>query len=382
LCWRQAKLLSLTILFDYVLESIVMSKNYTYDSAGVNRKQRVESKKHLDILQETFAQSVFGSVLKLPYGNIFPAGQNCYLDLVIEGVGTKVLIAQLVQKYDTIGIDAVAMAVNDVIRSGAKPLAIADNIHAQESNPDLVKNWLTGVAKGAVESGCPVTGGEIGDVAEIINGLTQNVGFDLVIASVGAVDKNDIITGENIKSGDPIIGLASSGVHSNGLSLVRKILFKQWGGKYEPHDIPEGLTREVGIEVLEPTVIYVKPLLELASKIKVKAAVHITGDAYTKFNNLTRASPGIGFNFDHFHPQPIFALIQKTAAELGYCISDEEMFKTFNMGWGFGVIVDPDNFDEALHIFDRAGVESDVIGKVTDKQAVKVFHNGKQMILN
>jgi phosphoribosylformylglycinamidine cyclo-ligase len=358
-----------------------MPTNYTYDDAGVNRKQRVESKKQLNILQETYAQSIFGSILKLPYGNIFPVGQNQYLDLVIEGVGTKVLIAQLIKKYDTIGIDAVAMAVNDVIRSGAKPLAIADNIHAQESNPDLVKDWLSGVAKGAIMSGCPVTGGEIGDVAEIIKGISQNAGFDLVIASVGTVHKKDIITGENINSGDPIIGLASSGLHSNGITFARKILFKQWGGKFEPTDIPDGLDREIGLEALEPTGIYVKPLLNLASKVKIKAAVHITGDAYTKFNNLTRASPGIGFKFDHFHPQPIFALMQRTAAELGYCISDEEMFKTFNMGWGFGIVVDRTDLDTAMAALYQTGVEADVIGEITDKRVVEVIYNGKQMIL-
>ncbi|MCL1966051.1 MAG: phosphoribosylformylglycinamidine cyclo-ligase [Candidatus Bathyarchaeota archaeon] len=359
-----------------------MSKSYTYDDAGVNRKQRVESKKQLCILQETYAQSLFGSVLKLPYGNIFQTGQSQYLDLVIEGVGTKVLIAQLLQKYDTIGVDAVAMAVNDVIRSGAKPLAIADNIHAQESNPALVRDWLSGVAKGAIESGCPVTGGEIGDVAEIIKGISQNAGFDMVIASVGMIDKEDIITGENIVSGDPIIGLASSGLHSNGITLARKILFKQWGGKFEPTDIPNGLNREIGLEALEPTKIYVKPLLKLASKVKIKAAVHITGDAYTKFNNLTRASPGIGFKFDHFHPQPVFALLQKTAAELGYCISDEEMFKTFNMGWGFGIIVDKADLDSAMNVLCQTGVETDVIGEITDKQTVEVVYNGKRMFLS
>ncbi|MDR2700516.1 MAG: phosphoribosylformylglycinamidine cyclo-ligase [Nitrososphaerota archaeon] len=358
-----------------------MPKNYNYDDAGVNRRQRVESKKQLSMLQETYKQSLFGSVLKLPYGNIFPAGQNMYLDLVIEGVGTKVLIAQLIKKYDTIGVDAVAMAVNDVIRSGAKPLAIADNIHAQESNPELVKEWLTGVAKGAIESDCPVTGGEIGDVAEIINGLSQNAGFDMIVASVGTVDKKGIVTGENINPGDPIIGLASSGLHSNGITLARKILFKQWGGKFEPTDIPDGLNREIGIEVLEPTKIYVKPLLKLASKVKIKAAVHITGDAYTKFNNLTYASPGIGFKFDHFHPQPIFALMQKTAIELGYFISDEEMFKTFNMGWGFGIIVDKEDIDTAIGTLYQTGVETDVIGEITNKQTVEVVHNGKRMIL-
>lgn len=360
-----------------------MPKNYTYDDAGVNRKQRVESKKQLSILQETYKQSIFGSVLKLPYGNIFPAGQDRYLDLVVEGVGTKVLIAQLIKKYDTIGIDAVAMAVNDVIRSGAKPLAIVDNIHAQESNPELVKDWLTGVAQGAIESGCPVTGGEIGDVAEIIKGINQNDGFDMVVASVGAVDKKDVITGENIKPGDSIIGLASSGLHSNGITLARKILFKQWGGKFEATDVPEGLTREVGLEALEPTKLYVKPLLKVASEVKVKGAVHITGDAFTKFNNLARASPGIGFKFDHFHPQPIFGLMQKTAAELGFTITDEEMFKTFNMGWGFGIIVGKEDTDKAMDTLERDGIaEVDVIGTVTNKEKiVEIHYQNKHLIL-
>ncbi|XHH07935.1 MAG: phosphoribosylformylglycinamidine cyclo-ligase [Candidatus Bathyarchaeia archaeon] len=360
-----------------------MPKNYTYDDAGVNRKQRVESKKQLSILQETYNQSSFGSVLKLPYGNIFPVGQDRYLDLVVEGVGTKVLIAELMKKYDTIGIDAVAMATNDVIRSGAKPLAIADNIHAQESNPDLVKDWLTGVATGAIQSGCPVTGGEIGDVAEIIKGLSENSGFDMVVASVGTVDKPNIITGENIKPEDPIIGFASSGLHSNGITLARKILFKQWGGKFMPTDVPEGLTRQVGLEALEPTKIYVKPLLKLAKEVKVKAAVHITGDAYTKFNNLNRSSPGIGFMFNHFHPHPIFGLIQKTAAELGYTITDEEMFKTFNMGWGFGVVVDKEDTDKAMSTLEQDGIaEVDVIGKITNKEkVVEIHHQNKHLIL-
>ncbi len=218
-----------------------MPKNFTYTDAGVNRKQRVESKKALKNLQETYKYSRFGGVMHLPYGNIFPITENLFLDLEIEGVGTKVLLAQLAQKYDTIGIDAVAMVVNDVIRSGAKPLAIADNIHAQESNPLLVKEWLKGIIQGAAESECPVTNGETGDVAEIIKGLTENAGFDMVVASVGQVERPEIITGENIKPGDPIIGLASSGLHSNGITMARKILFKQWGGKFLPNDKPEGI---------------------------------------------------------------------------------------------------------------------------------------------
>ncbi len=222
-------------------ENNSLPKNYTYTDAGVNRQQRVESKKALKNLQETYRHSRFGNVMRLPYGNIFPVGENTFLDLVIEGVGTKVLLAQLAGKYDTIGVDAVAMAVNDVIRSGARPLAIADNIHAQASEPQLVREWLKGIIQGAAEAECPVTGGETGDVAEIIKGLVDNAGFDMVVASVGTVERQEIITGENIKPEDPIIGLASSGLHSNGLTMVRKILFKQWGGKYEPNDVPEGL---------------------------------------------------------------------------------------------------------------------------------------------
>ncbi len=356
-------------------------KSYTYDDAGVNRKKRVESKKALKDLQETYKHSSFGEAMQLPYGNIFPIGHDTFLDLVIEGVGTKVLIAQLAQKYDTIGVDAVAMAVNDVIRSGAKPLAIADNIHAQASEPALVKAWLKGIIEGANEAECPVTGGETGDVAEIIKGVVENAGFDMVVASVGKVEKPEIISGKDIKPGDPIIGLASNGLHSNGMTLARKILFKQWGGKYMPQDIPEGIEREIALEVLEPTRIYVKPLLKLAREVKVKAAVHITGDAYLKFNNLANYSPGIGFEFSNFKPQPIFELIQKTATELGYIITDEEMFKTFNMGWGFGVIVDKAEIDKAMNTLEQDSVHPERIGKVTDKQkVVEIDYLNKHMV--
>jgi phosphoribosylformylglycinamidine cyclo-ligase len=303
------------------------------------------------------------------------------LDLVIEGVGTKVLVAQLAEKYDTIGVDAVAMAVNDVIRSGAKPLAIADNIHAQASDPQLVKAWLDGVAKGAAESECPVTGGEIGDVAEVIQGLAEGIGFDMIVAAVGQVSKQDVITGKNIKPDDTIIGFRSSGLHSNGISLARKILFSQWGGKYKPDAVPDGLGREIALEVLEPTKIYVKPLLETARTVKVKAAVHITGDAYLKFNNLTRFSPSIGFEFDNFKPQPIFGLIQKTALELGYRVTDEEMFRTFNMGWGFAIIVDKTNTDKAISALEKAGAQPEQIGKVTAKERIVIRHDNKKLIL-
>lgn len=358
-----------------------MPKNYTYTDAGVNREQRHESKKALNMLRETYKFSRLGPVMHLPYSNIFQLTPNTFLDLTIEGVGTKVLLAQLAGRYDTIGVDAVAMAVNDVIRSGATPLAISDNIHAQASNPQSVKEWLKGIVDGANQSECPVVSGEIGDVAEIINGISAGAGFDMVVASIGEVAKERIITGYDIKPGDPIIGLPSSGLHSNGITLARKILLKQWGGKYQLGNKPVSLGREVVSEMLEPTRIYVKPLLRLMEVVKIKGAVHVTGDAYTKFKNLANYSRGIGFQFDKFNPQPIFSLIQKTAEELGYAVSDEEMFTTFNMGWGFAVIVSREDQETALDALEKAGEQPQQIGKVIDKSQITVQHAGKKLTL-
>jgi len=358
-----------------------MTKKITYSDAGVNREQRAESKKALKKLHETYKYSNQGSVMHLPYGNIFPFKKNTYLDLVIEGVGTKVLVAQLANKYDTIGVDAVAMAVNDVIRSGATPIAMADNIHAHASNPSLVRDWLEGITTGAKQAECPVTSGEIGDVAEIIKGITPKHGFDMIVSVVGQVNKNNIITGRNIQPGDPIIGLASSGLHSNGISLAIKILFKEWGGKFDKNTIPDKLNRPIVQEVLEPTKIYVKEIIELNKQMNIKAVVHITGDGYLKFGNLTRFSPGIGFEFTKFNPQPIFSLIQDTAKDLGYTLSNAEMFRTFNMGWGFAIIVDKKDQEEASNILEKSGNKPVVIGKITDRKKIEVSYKNKKIIL-
>ncbi|MCW3994039.1 MAG: phosphoribosylformylglycinamidine cyclo-ligase [Candidatus Bathyarchaeota archaeon] len=358
-----------------------MARKFTYAGAGVDRELRAESKRSLKILEETYNFSRYGEVVQLPYGNIFPFGENCYLDLVIEGVGTKVLVAQLAEKYDTIGIDGVAMAVNDVIRSGARPLAVADNIHAQVSDPNLVREWMKGIAKGATEAQCIVPSGEIGDVAELIIGLTEGKGFDMVVSAIGEVSKENVISGRNIRPSDVIIGLRSSGIHSNGVSLVRKMLFKQWGGKYDAHDVPEGLDREIVYEVLEPTKIYVKPVLRVAREVKVKAAVHITGDGYLKFDRLTQFSKGFGFEFNNFKPQPIFELVQETASELGGTITDEEMSKTFNMGWGFALIVEKADVNEALDILEKTGTQAEEIGHMTSSEGIKILYKDKRIVL-
>ena len=357
-----------------------MPKKLTYSEAGVDRKTRAKSKQALSMLKGTYTLGRYGKVVQLPYSNIFLVGDR-YLDLVIEGVGTKVLIAQLAEKYDTIGVDGVAMAVNDVIRSGATPLALVDNFHAHVSDPDLVKEWLKGIVKGAEESDCPVPGGEIGDVASIIKGLTEGKGFDLIVASVGEVQENDIISGRNIKPGDAVVGLRSSGVHSNGISLVRKVLFKEWGGKYEPFDVPDGFNREIVYEALEPTKIYVKSFLNVAKTVTVKGAIHVTGDAYIKFNRFMKYSQGIGFEFANFKPLPIFSLIQMTGPEVGGTITDEEMLKTFNMGWGFAVVVDKIDVDETIDAIEKCDVEAEEIGRVTNTGKIVACYKGKKLEL-
>ncbi|MEM2974800.1 MAG: phosphoribosylformylglycinamidine cyclo-ligase [Candidatus Bathyarchaeia archaeon] len=358
-----------------------MPESFTYAQAGVNRKLRAESKAALKILRQTYKFSRYGRVVQLPYGNIFPIGGNRYLDLVIEGVGTKVLLAQLANKYDTIGIDAVALAVNDVIRSGAKPIAISDNIHAHVSDPYLVKEWMKGIVKAAEESECIVPSGEIGDVAEIIRGLVEGKGFDMVIACVGELSRRNIIFGNNIKPDDVVIGFRSSGIHSNGVTLARKILFKQWGGKYNPFDVPDGFNRELVYEVLEPMKIYVKPFLNLAKEVKIKGAVHITGDAYLKFDRLMKFSKGIGFEFNNFKPQPIFELIQKTAKEIRRPVTDEEMLKTFNMGWGFAVIIEKAEAEKAIDTLEKTKCQAEEIGYVTNSQRIVALYKNRKILL-
>ncbi len=357
-----------------------MSKKLTYSEAGVDRIMRAKSKQALSMLKQTYTLGKYGKVVQLPYGNIFYAGDR-YLDLVIEGVGTKVLLAQLADKHDTIGIDGVAMAVNDVIRSGATPLALVDNFHAHASDPDLVEKWLQGIVRGAQESDCPVPGGEIGDVASIIKGLIEGKGFDLIVASIGEVAEEKIIFGNTIQRGDVVVGFRSSGVHSNGISLLRKVLFKQWGGKYNPFDIPDGFDRELVYESLEPTKIYVKSFLNTTNQVEVKGAIHITGDAYVKFDRFMNFSKAIGFEFDNFKPQPIFELIQRTAPDVGGTITDEEMLKTFNMGWGFAVIVNKNQQDEAIAAIEKSGIKAEPIGKVTDTEKIVANYKGRKLTL-
>jgi phosphoribosylformylglycinamidine cyclo-ligase len=158
-------------------------------------------------------------------------------------------------------------------------------------------------------------------------------------------------------------------------------LFRQWGGKYEPNAVPDGLDREVILEALEPTRIYVKHILRTADEINVKAAVHITGDAYLKFNKLTKFSKGIGFEFNNFKPQPIFTLIQETARQLRGTITDEEMFMTFNMGWGFAIIVEKTAAERTTELLNKIGGQAEQIGQIRSTEGIRILYKKRKINL-
>jgi phosphoribosylformylglycinamidine cyclo-ligase len=333
----------------------------TYAEAGVDRELRKIAKKHLIDLKSTFALSKHGKIIETPFNNLYPINSNIFHVKTSDSVGTKVLLSQLAGKHDTIGIDAIAMVVNDCVRCGAQPIALTDTIDVKKSDPEIIEEIQKGLSTGAHESGCPLIGGEIADVPEIIN-----ASYNIICDCVGEIEKNKIITGEKIKVGDAIIGLPSSGVHSNGISLLRKTLFKEWGGKYDTFEKLDDFNKELIYEALEPTKIYVKPVLDVMRKIDVLGAVHITGDAYLKFRKLTN----FGFEFDNFKPQPIFNLISECGVPI------EEMFKTFNMGWGFAVIVRGEDAEEALQLLK----DSEIIGRIINKGLI-IKIEGKKIVL-
>ena len=341
----------------------------TYAKAGVNRKLREKAKKSLKGFKSTFRLSKYGKIIKTPFNLLYPVGEDIYHVKTCDGVGTKVLLAQLINKHDTIGIDAVATVVNDCIRCGAKPIAITDMIDIKKSTPELLKEIQKGLILGAQEAGCPFVGGEVADVSELLNTV-----YHINCDCIGEVKKPDIISGKKIKPGNVVIGFQSSGIHSNGLSLVRKILFKKWGGKFGAFETPAGLKRPLIYEILEPSKIYVKPFLKVAEKFQILGAVNITGDAYLKFKNLMQNS--IGFEFNNFKPQPIFNLIQKTGN-----ISDLEMFKTFNMGWGFAIVVKKSDAENILDLFKKWKVKADIIGKVIRKKKIFINYHNKKIVL-
>jgi len=342
--------------------------NYTYKKAGVDRKLRERAKKILKGFDLTFRYSRQGKIIKTPFNNLYPVGKGIYQVKTADGVGTKILLAELANSHGTIGIDAVAMVVNDCIRCGAVPLALTNIIDTKKTTPKLIMEIKKGLIKGAKEAGCPIVGGETADVPELLN-----CPYQLNCDCVGEVKKEDIISGEKIKPGDIVLGFRSAGVHSNGFTLLRKVLFKRWSGKYDAFDRPGGIKRPLVLECLKPTRIYVKPFLKLREKFEILGAVHITGDAYLKFKRL---NPKVGFEFFNFRPQLIFGLIQEAGG-----ISDKEMFKTFNMGWGFAVVVRKKEADKILSLARHLKLGLEIIGQVIKERKIIIRYQNKRIVL-
>ncbi|HIQ76653.1 MAG TPA: phosphoribosylformylglycinamidine cyclo-ligase [Candidatus Faecousia excrementipullorum] len=275
-----------------------------------------------------------------------------------DGVGTKLKIAMLLDKHDTIGIDCVAMCVNDIICCGAKPLFFLDYIACGKNIPEKIADIVGGVAEGCVRAGCALIGGETAEHP----GVMAEDDYDLAGYCTGVVDKSKIIDNNTMKAGDVVIALASTGVHSNGFSLVRKVFDIENADLTSPREELEG--KSLGEALLEPTRIYVKSVLALLEKVQVKGISHITGGGF--YENIPRSIPdGLGARIDRSKVKilPIFQLIAKTGN-----IPQRDMFNTFNMGVGMSIVVAKDDVETALSILKDWGEDAYVIGEIEESQ--------------
>ena len=284
--------------------------------------------------------------------------QNPVLVSGTDGVGTKLKIAMLLDKHDTIGIDCVAMCVNDVICCGAKPLFFLDYIACGKNIPEKIAAIVSGVAEGCVQAGCALIGGETAEHP----GMMPEDDYDLAGFTVGVVDRDKIFDNNTVQAGDAIIALPSTGVHSNGFSLVRKVFDVE---NTDMNIYSDELGKTVGEALLTPTKIYVKPVLALAEKVNIKAVSHITGGGF--YENIPRSLPdGFTAQIDRkaLRILPIFDLLQKTGN-----IPERDMFNTYNMGVGMSLVVDSDKADEALQILKANGEDAYLIGEITKSDA-------------
>lgn len=339
-----------------------MEKSFSdsYAAAGVDVTAGYESveliKSHVN---RTNIPGVIGGIGG--FGGMFELASAQYKNPVLvsgtDGVGTKIKLAFLMDKHDTIGIDCVAMCVNDVACSGAKPLFFLDYIACGKNYPEKIEQIVKGVADGCVMSGCALVGGETAEHP----GMMPNEEYDLAGFTVGIGEKDKLVSGEHLKAGDAIIGVASSGVHSNGFSLVRKVF-----------DINEKtidvyydeLGAKLGETLLTPTRIYVKPLLALMDEVRVNAISHITGGGfYENVPRMLNDNTLAVIEKDKCFKLPIFDLIQKTGN-----IPERDMYNTFNMGTGLMLCVDSDKADEAVRILNANGEQAAVIGEIKNGQ--------------
>ena len=340
----------------------------SYKNAGVDVEAGYEAVRLMKAdVKKTFIDGVMSDIGG--FGGLFSIDKNSYEEPVLvsgtDGVGTKLKMAFIADKHDTVGIDAVAMCVNDVVCSGAKPLFFLDYVAVGKNIPEKVATIVRGVADGCVQAGCALIGGETAEMP----GFYPVDEYDIAGFTVGIVDKKDIIDGTKLAAGDALIGIASSGVHSNGFSLVRKV-FDVREDNEKLTEYNEFLGDSLVNTLLTPTKIYVKSALKLIEECDVRAISHITGGGF--YENIPRMLPKhlkAVIKKDSFEVLPIFKLLQETGN-----IPERDMFNTFNMGIGMIAAVPAEEAEKAVKVLNEMGEKAYIIGTVEDGE------NGVELI--
>ncbi len=337
----------------------------SYEASGVNLEAGYEVvsriKKHV---ASTNRPGVMGNIGA--FGGMFDLASLGYKEPILvsgtDGVGTKLKIAFAVDKHDTIGIDAVAMCVNDVLAQGAEPLFFLDYVAVGKNEPAVVEAIVSGVAEGCRQAGCALIGGETAEMP----GMYQPGDYDIAGFTVGAVDRANLIDGSKVKTGDVLVGIASSGVHSNGFSLVRKIVADaglEFNKKYE-----ETGDKTLGEMLLTPTRIYVKPVLDVIRNVDVHGVAHITGGGFDEnIPRILHDGQGIEVKEGSWEILPVFRLLEKYGK-----VPHREMFNIFNMGIGMVLALDEKDAAKAIEILEKHGEKASVIGRITDHPGVEI----------
>ena len=315
-----------------------MKDKLTYASAGVNIENANKAvEKIKGHVKKTYNKNVLGGLGS--FGGLYELGtgyKNPVLVSGTDGVGTKLKVAFMCNQHETVGIDLVAMCVNDIICQGAKPLFFLDYVATGVIAPDKIEAIVSGIAQGCSEAGTPLLGGETAEMPDFY----QNDEYDLAGFTVGIVDKEDIITGESIEENQILVGLPSNGVHSNGYSLVRKLFFDTLN--MDVKDYVDAFGHSLGEELLKPTKIYVNDFLKIKDDIDIKGMVHVTGGGF--FENIPRILPeGLSVTVDlkTWEPPEIFKYMQAKGN-----IDQKEMFTTFNMGIGLIFVIEASDYDK------------------------------------
>jgi len=311
-----------------------------------------------DIVKKTYTKGVLSELGG--FSGLFELDTDEYKNPVLvsgtDGVGTKLKLAFMMDKHDTVGIDCVAMCANDILCQGAKPLFFLDYIATGKLIPEKMAQIVSGVAKGCLDSTCALIGGETAEMP----GFYSEGEYDIAGFCVGVVDKHKIITGEKIKPGDIILGLPSSGVHSNGFSLIRKLFFED--NKYKVDDYIEEFGKTLGEELLTPTRIYVKEVLDLLKSYEIKAMSHITGGGF--YENIPRMlKDGLRAAVDmrEFDTPAVFQYIQKLGE-----IDNKEMYRTFNMGIGLVMVLDKEAASKIISLYKSRSEKIYVVGEIIE----------------